>query len=90
MRRQPSPAHRPGQTQLVKPLGIVIGHAPGQNLPLPGVRGDLKPLQLVQDLQRAALSHDLGSSSDVLPPHQPAHELRRSYRLNLLTQGANS
>src|SRR5258708_28708635 len=90
MWRQPSPSYRPGQAQLVKPLGIVIGHPPRQNLPLPGIRRNLESLQLVQDFQRAALSYDLSSISDVLPSHEPAHELRCRYRLNLLAQRANS
>ena len=90
MRRQPSPTHRPGQAKLVKPFRIVIHNAPRQHLPLPGIRRNLKPLQLPQHFQRAPLARNLRPRRHMLPAQQPLHELRRRNRLDLLAQRGNS
>ncbi len=86
MRRQPSPTDRAGKTKLIEPLGIVIDNPTTQDLPLPGIGGNLKSLQLAQHLERGAFPLNLRSRCDVLPAQKPAHELRRGDRLNLLAQ----
>ncbi len=86
MRRKPSPADGAGQAELVEPGGIVVGDAPGENLPLPGIGGNFESLQLPQHIQRGAFARHLRCWRDMLPAQQPAHELRRRDRLNLLAQ----
>ena len=83
MGRESSPTHRAGETKLIQPFGIVIDDAASQHLPLPCICRNLEPLQLPKHFERAALSRDLRSWSNVLPLQQPLHELRRGYRLNL-------
>ena len=90
MRRQPPPSHRSRQTELIQPLRIVIRHPPRQHLPLPRIRRNLKPLQLLQDFHRPALARSLRSWSHMLPPQQPPQKLRRRNRLNLLPQHPHS
>ena len=90
MRRQPSPADGAGKTKLVEPFGIVVGDAPAQNLPFPGIGGNLKPLQLAQHIQRRAFTLNLRPRRHMLPAQKPAHELCRGNRLNLLAQSGNS
>src|SRR5689334_3638576 len=74
MRREPAPAHRAGQAELVQLRWIVIFNALPQNLPLPGAGRDLKTLQLAQDLQQAAFAAELRAIGNMLPARQPAHE----------------
>src|SRR5215469_4863401 len=89
MRGQTSPAHGAGEEKLIEPLGIVVRYAPAQYLPLPGIGGNFKTLQLPQHLKRCALASDLGPGRDMLPAQEPAHELRRGNGLNLLPQSGN-
>ena len=56
MGRQAAPAHSSRQAKLIKPLGIIVRNAPAQNLPLPGIGGDFKSLQLSQHIERRALA----------------------------------
>ena len=86
MRRQASPADGAGQAQLIERSGIVVVHAARQNLLLPGVRRNFETLQLAQHFQQSALAGELRLRRHVLPAQQPAHELRRRDRLNLLAQ----
>ena len=90
MRRQPSPADRSGKAKLIQPFGIVVRNAPCQHLPLPGVGGNFKSLQLAKYLKRGALALHLRSQGNMLPAQQPAHELRRCDRLDLLAQSCDS
>ncbi len=89
MRRQASPADRTGKAKLVEPLGIVVGDAPPQDLPLPGIGRNLKSLQLAQHIERGPFTLDLRFRRDMLPAQKPAHELRRRDRFNLLAQGGD-
>ncbi len=59
MRREPSPAHRTGEAELVEPLGIVIGDASGKDVSLPGIGGNFKTLQLTKNFQRPSLADEL-------------------------------
>src|ERR1700757_566726 len=90
MRRQPPPSHRSRQAKLIQPLRIVIRHPARQHLPLPRIRRNFKPLQLLQDFHRPALARSLRSRSHVLPSQQPPQKLRRRDRLNLLPQHPHS
>ena len=56
MRREPSPADRAGQAEMVEHLGRVVGDAPLQNLLFPGVGGGFETLQWPNDFERAALA----------------------------------
>src|SRR5512133_2015328 len=89
MRRQTSPAHCPGQAQTVQHCRIVAPHSPPKDLAFPRICGHLKPLQLPEYIQRAALAQYLRSRSDMLPAQQPSHELRRGHRLNLFAQSSD-
>ena len=86
MRRQAAPSDRACQAQLIEVRGIVIGDSARQHKPLPRAGGNLKPLQLADDFERAMLTPHLRTGSDVLPAQQPVHELRRGDRRDLLAQ----
>src|SRR5262245_26008552 len=88
MRREPAPANGAGEAKLVEYLGVVIADAPRQYLALPCARGDLKSLELAQDLERAVLIARLRARRNVLPAEKPAHEGGGGYGLNLLAQRA--
>src|SRR6266404_4200468 len=70
MRRNPSPANRSRKAKLVQPFGIIVGDATCQHLPLPGVGGNLKTLQLAKHFKGGAFALDLRSGSNVLPSQQ--------------------
>ncbi len=89
MRRQASPADCSGEAKLIEPLGIVVGDAAGQNLPLPGVGGNFKSLKLAHDFERGALALNLSSRRHMLPAQEPLHELGGGDRLNLLAQSGH-
>ena len=59
MRRQSPPAYCAGEAKLVQPLGIVVCNTPAQDLSFPGIRGNLKTLQLAQHIERGAFALDL-------------------------------
>jgi len=61
VRRQTAPTHRAGQAKLIEPLRIVVHNAAGEDLPLPGIGGNLKSLQLLENFQRAAFPDNLRS-----------------------------
>ena len=87
--REASPTHGSGKAELVEPPRIVIGDAPAENLSLPRIRRNFESLQLAQYIEDRTLSLDLASGRHMLPTQQPAHELRRGYRLDLLAQRGN-
>src|SRR5579864_2537614 len=89
MRREASPAHGARQAELIQPLRIVVRDASCENLPLPRVGGDFKPLKLPQYFKRSPFTLDLRSRRDVLPSQQPAHELGSRYGFDLLSQGCD-
>ena len=89
MRRQPSPADRTGETKLVEPFRIVVGNAPRQNLPLPGVGGNFESLATAAGHRAWRARPAPVSRRNMLPAQQPAHELRGRYRLNLLAQSGD-
>src|SRR5579875_335959 len=69
---------------MIENFGVVISNARAKNFALPRVCGSFTSLKLSQNLQSAAFSKELGSRCDVLPAQQPADELRRGHRLDLL------
>ncbi len=58
-------------------------------MPLPGIGGNFKSLELANHVQSGAFTYNLCTRRDVLPAQQPAHELRRSDRLDLLAKRRN-
>ena len=73
---------------MIEVFRIVVLYALWQDLLLPRISWNLEALKLPQDFKQTALATQLRSRSDMLPPRQPAHELRWSDRLNLLAQDA--
>src|SRR5271169_4070401 len=69
--------------------GIVVGDSAGEHKSLPRAGGNLKPLQLADHFERAMLSAHLRARSKMLPAQKPGHELRCSYRLDLLAQSGD-
>src|SRR5581483_11018462 len=88
MRREPPPADRPRQAELIERCRIVVAHPPREHLPLPCIGWNLESLQLPKHLQQASLAGELRPLGHVLPAQQPAHELRLRYRLDLPPQPA--
>src|ERR1700686_864962 len=86
MRREPPPPDRARQTKLIDLFWIVIGDTSREGLAFPGIRRRFKSLQLSQRFEQAALAQQLCARRDMLPTEKPVHELRRSYRLDLLAQ----
>ena len=86
MRGQPSPTQSAREAELIENLRGVIRDPLPQNPMFPGVCGSFKALQLVQNLERAALPGKLRAGSGVLPAQEPAHELGRRDRLHLFPQ----
>src|SRR5712691_7288655 len=86
MGRQAAPADRSGETKLVEQFGLVVRDAAREDLALPGICGGLEALQLLQSFQQAAFAQELRAWRQVLPAEEPAHELRGSYRGDLLAQ----
>ncbi len=84
--RDAAPADRAGETELIEPAGIVVGDARRQQgaLPLDGRR--FKAFQLMQRLQHAFFSGELGLRREVLPTQQPAQVGGGGDRLNLLAR----
>ena len=86
MRRQAAPSDRSSQAEIVQGRRIVVGNAPLENFAFPGIGGRFVALQLAQDFQHSAFSEGQRSGSNVLPARQPAHELRRRHRFDLLAE----
>src|ERR1700687_5394938 len=86
VRRKSPPSHRPGQTELVEKVGIIISDSPPENLPLPTIGLRFKALELLKHLECAALAENLRAGRDVLPSQQPVHELRGGEGLNSAPQ----
>ena len=73
--RNPSPADRARQTELVENLRVVIRDSARQDLRLPGTGRNFEALQLPDDFEQPALAPRLRARREVLPVEQPAHEL---------------
>ena len=71
---------------MVEVCCIVILHTLRQDLSFPGIGRNLEALQLTHNLKQTAFATELGAGRDMLPPRQPAHELRGSGGLDLLPQ----
>src|ERR1700746_3840205 len=67
MRRKASPTHGTGKAKLVKPFRVVVCDSARENLPLPGVGGAFKTLQLAKNFQGSTFARDLRAGRDVLP-----------------------
>ena len=88
MRREAPPADRAGEAKIIENFGIVIGNAAREDLRFPGIRGRFEALKLLEDFERAVFAEQPRIRRHVLPAQQPAHELRRVHRLDLLAQSA--
>src|ERR1700674_2076079 len=71
---------------MVEVLGVVVGNTAREDLAFPRVCRRFEALQLTQSFEQAALAEQLSAWGDVLPAKQPVHELRRSYRFDLLSE----
>ena len=88
MRREPAPADRAGEAELIETsAGRIIGDAARAEFGASqALAGRLETLQLANDFERAAFAEKLRAGRDVLPAQQPAHELRGRDGLDLAAQ----
>ncbi len=83
---EPSPGHLAGEAEGVEHAGLVAGEPRGEDLPLPGARRRMEPLELADDLGEAARSVEPRARRGVLPAEEEAHQVGAGDGLDLAAQ----
>ena len=67
---------------LIEPLRLVVSNARSEYLGLPGPRGQIEALQLLDDSRDTRCTFELRRFRDVLPGNEKTHQLLSRNRLD--------